>query len=173
MIFEIDKADLKASRSRGGGGRNGGRRFLGLIGPIPPRLSLREAALERARTSNPNFRKFLDHALLESGVVMRRTEGERVGGGGRRTQGSGGIGIGNGPLSIEDLRTLNANEEDLNNIFLATVPTRRRTAGGGAPSGNTAKDRNSNDNSDRSDEDDESSDEASFVYSCLRAMDVY
>ena len=29
MIFEIDKADLKASRSSGGGGRDGGRRFSG------------------------------------------------------------------------------------------------------------------------------------------------
>ena len=78
MIFDIDEADLEASRSRGGGGRDGGRQFLGLRGPVPPRLSPREAALERARTSNPNFRKFLDRALLESGFMMRRTEGERV-----------------------------------------------------------------------------------------------
>ena len=73
---------------------------MGSIGLVPPCLSPREAALERARTSNPNFRKFLDRALLESGVVMRRTEGERVGGGGRKTWGYGGIGIGKGPLSI-------------------------------------------------------------------------
>ena len=90
---------------------------------------------------------------------MRSTEGERVGGGGRRTQGSGGIGIGNGPISIEDLLTRNANDEDLDNVFLAPVPMRRRMAGGGTPSGNTAKDGNSDDDSNIGDEDDENSDE--------------
>ena len=103
---------------------------------------------------------------------MRHTEGERVGGGGRRTLGSGGIYIGNGPLSIEDLFTRNANNEDLDDVFLAPVPTRRRTAGRGTQSGNTAKDGDSDDYSDSGDEDDESSDESSFVYCCLRAMDV-
>ena len=103
---------------------------------------------------------------------MRRTEGERVGGGGQRTQVFGGIGIGNGPLLIEDLLTRNANDEDLDDVFLAPVPTRRRTADGGTPSGNTAKDSNSDEDSESGDEDDESSDEASFVYSCLREIDV-
>ena len=70
MIFEIDEADLEASRSIGGGGCDRGRQFLGLRGPVPPRLSPREAALERARTSNPNFRKFLDCALLKSRVAI-------------------------------------------------------------------------------------------------------
>ena len=64
MIFEIDEADLVELRSSGGGGRNGERRFSGSRGPVPPRLSPREAALDRARTSNPNFCKFLDCALL-------------------------------------------------------------------------------------------------------------
>ena len=103
---------------------------------------------------------------------MRRTKGERVGGGGRRTQGSGGIGIGNGPISIEDLLTRNANDEDLDDVFLAPVPTRRWTAGVGTPSSNTVKDGNSDDDSDKYDKDDESSDEASFVYSYLREIDV-
>ena len=97
---------------------------------------------------------------------------ERVGGGGRRTWGSGGISIGNGPLSIEDLLTRNANDEGLDNVFLALVPMRRRTSSGGTPSGNTAKDGNSNDNSNSGNEDNQSSNEASFVYSCLRSMDV-
>ena len=113
--------------------------------------------MERAMTSNPNFCKFLDRALLESGVVMRRTEEERVGGGGRRTRGSGGIGIGNGPLLIKDLLTRNTNNEDLDDVFLAPVPTQRRTAGRGVPSGNTAKDGNSDGESDSGDKDDESS----------------
>ena len=100
------------------------------------------------------------------------TEGGRVGVGGRRTRGSGGIGISNGPLLIEDLLTWNANDEDLDDVFLAPVPMRRRTADGGTPSGNKAKDGNSDDDSNSGDKDGESSDEASFVYSCLRAMDV-
>ena len=103
---------------------------------------------------------------------MRRTEGGRVGGGGQRTRGSGGIGIGNGPLLIEDLLSRNANDEDLGNVFLAPVPTQRQTTGGRTQSFNTEKDGNSDDDSDSSDKDDESSDEASFVYSCFRAMDV-
>ena len=98
------------------------------------------------------------------------------GGEGRRrsteARGSGGIGIGNGPLSIKYLLTRNANDEDLDDVFLVPVPTQRRTAGRGALSGNTAKDGNSDDNSDSGNEDDEISDEASFVYSCLREMDV-
>ena len=159
MIFDIDKADLEASRSSGEGGHDGRWRFSGSRGPVPTRLSPREAAPERARTSNPNFRKFLDRALLESGVVMRRTEGERVRGGVQRTRGSGGIGIGNGLLLIEDLLTRNANDEDLNDVFLVPVPTWRRTSGGGTPSGNTAKDGNSDDDINSGDEDDESSDE--------------
>ena len=68
--------------------------------------------------------------------------------------------------------TRNANGKDLDDVFLAPVPMQRRTAGGGTPSGNIAKDGNSDDNSDSGDEDNESSDEASFVYSSLRAMDV-
>ena len=118
MIFKINESNLEASRSSGGGGRNGGRRFSGSRGPVPPCLSPREAALERARTSNPNFRKFLDRVLLESGVVMHRTEGERVGGGGRRTRVYGEIGIGNGLLLIDDLLTRNANDKDLDDVFL-------------------------------------------------------
>ena len=77
----------------------------------------------------------------------------------RRTRGSGGIGIGNETLLIEDLITRNANNEDLKDVLLAPVPTRRWTAGVGTPSSNTVKDGNSDDDSDSGDKDDESSDE--------------